>query len=850
MPEHHSEDQPTRKQISSMSIDLNLFPLSRQISQDQPGIPGLYMVTPPRKTARGRERDRLILFFTLTGNAPLTGEQQEQLLGRLAQTYYKVPGAITSAQRKLADTLNQHLLERNLRSSSSGRQGIGIFQVVVLRDDLITIGHCGPTHAFLIKPEEVQHLSDPQTSGRGLGLTRSVSIRFFQFTLQNNDLIILTAQPPATWTPAALQNAHKQGIESLRRKLISQAGNDLNAVLIQALRGSGKVRMMRLKPPSPMVQPSTDSGLPTSPPPAQAPIPEAETSPEETAELTSPAESVFPEELVEAEPELAPVETGETSPPEQGPFFPLHYQLPDDAQPETDSQEPAIEEQNQQPTPAVELAEAPTNVATAEDAGHTAEVERKSVHSEAAIPAGPAKIRWLGGKKSPTESHGLEKSTLAGAGRHKSIFSLPRRALAAVAAFILLVWQRISNAFRALLRHILPDENLFTIPASTMLFVAVAVGVVIATTGGMMYFQRGRSIQYQNYYDQALSASQQATSQSDPLEIRADWEITLHFINQAENFLVTPETISLRAQARQTLDDMDAIQRVNYRAALLGELSTTARITRMFATDTDLYMLDSSNGSVIRAYLTGRGYDLDNDFSCSSPANFGPIIDISPLPKGNNLKATVLAMDANANLLYCIPGKLPVTASPVPPQINWREPNGFTYDGGDLYMLDPAANAVWIYRGIEVDREPRLFFGSQIPFMPDVIDLAVNRNDLYLLHADGHLTTCTYSNLQESPTRCQDPANYSDSRVGRQSGPIINDAPFNQILYTSPPDPSIYMLNPVNLAIYHFSLRLTFQRQFRPQSDLGQVEATAFTISPNRTIFIATGHRVYYADLP
>ena len=850
MPEHHSEDQPARKQLSSMSIDLNLFPLSRQISQDQPGIPGLYMVTPPRKTARGREQDRLILYFTLTGNAPLTREQQEQLLGRLAQTYYKAPGSITSAQRKLADTLNQYLLDRNLRSSSSGRQGIGLFQVVVLRDDLLTIGHCGPTHAFLIKPEEVQHLYDPQTAGRGLGLTRSVSMRFFQLNLQNNDLIILSPQPPAAWTPAALQNAHKQGIESLRRKLISQAGNDLNAALIQALRGSGKVRMMRLKPPSPMVQPAAESGLPATPPPALAPMPAVETSPEVSEELISPTESVSLVEPVKPEPDLEPAETGETSPADPGPYFPLHYQMAGDAQPETGSQSPVMDEQTEPSAPPVELSESPGSLATSGGAGQTAGTEGTPAYTQPSAPAVPAKIRWLGEKKSPGESHAREKTSAAGAGMHKSIFSLPRRALAAVAAFILLVWQRISNAIRALLRHILPDESLFTIPASTMLFVAVAVGVVIATTGGMMYFQRGRSIQYQNYYEQALAASQEAASQSDPLEIRTDWEITLHFINQAENFLVTPETISLRAQARQTLDNLDAIQRINYRSALLGELSNTARITRMFATDTDLYMLDASNGSVIRAYLTGKGYDLDNDFSCSNSTNVGPIIDISPLPKGNNLKATVLAMDANANLLYCIPGKLPVTASPVSPQTNWREPKGFTYDGGDLYVLDPPANAVWIYRGIEVDREPRLFFSSQIPFMPDVVDLAVNRNDLYLLHADGHLTTCTYSNLQESPTRCQDPANYSDARVGRQSGPIINDAPFSQILYTSPPDPSVYMLDPVNQAIYHFSLRLTFQRQFRSQSDLGQAEATAFTVSPNRTIFMAIGNRVYYADLP
>jgi hypothetical protein len=847
MSEHHSEGQSFHKQSDSMSIDLNLFPLSRRNAQDLPGFLGLYMVTPPRKTARGRDRDRLILYFSLTGNAPLTEVQQEQLLARLAQTYYKSPGSITSAQRKVSDTLNQYLLERNLRSSSSGRQGIGIFQIVVLRDDTLTLGHCGPTHAFLIKPEETQHLYDPQTAGRGLGLTRAVSMRFFQFRLQNNDLIILSPQPPGTWTNTALQNAHKQGIESLRRRLISQAGNELNAILIQALRGTGKLRLMRPKPPSPMVQPASDSGLPATPP---APTPEIE-PPLETTEQPSDSTEAGPvEEPPAGESAVEPQEQNGQGQPEAGPLFPLHYQMPAGEPLETEQLRDAQESQATAERSSIQPNFEPQAVPAGEAPAQLASDDVEATPKESQTAASRARVHWLGKKKQPVETETVENLLSPNADSQKPGTPLPKKAISALAAFLLLSWQRLSNAGRAFVKRVLPDENLFTIPASTMMFVAVAVAVVIATTGGMMYFQRGRSAQYQHFYDQALAAAQQATDQSDPVEIRTDWEITLHFINQAENFLVTPETETLRAHARQALDNMDTIQRINYQPAILGGLAGSAQITRMFATDTDLYLLDSSNGNVIRAVLTGKGYERDPDFSCSPTSTVGPIIDISPLPKGNDLRATVLAMDANANLLYCIPGKSPGSNSPAPPQINWRGPIGFTYDAGDLYVLDPPANAVWIYRGGQVSQEPRLFFGSQIPFMPDVVDLAVNRNDLYLLHTDGHITTCTYSSLQESPTRCQDPTPYYDARVGRQSGPIIHDAPFSQILYTSPPDPSIYMLDPINQAIYHFSLRLTFQRQFRSMTDLGEGEATAFTISPNRTIFIAIGNRVFYADLP
>ncbi len=835
MPEDPTEIPLSIDQQDSMLLDLNLFPLSRSNAQDQPGFPGVYMATPPRKTARGRERDRLILYFTLTGNAPLTDHQQEELLARLAQIYYKTPGSITSAQRKCADTLNQYLLDRNLRSSSSGRQGTGWLEVAVLREDVLTLGQCGPTHAILVTSQDTQHLHDPQTAGRGLGLTRSVSMRFFQSRLQNNDLIILSHQPPAAWTTVALQNVQKQAIESLRRRLISQAGDELNAVLIQVLRGTGKLRMMRLKPASPMVQP-VPGGLPNLPDPD--PAPEAEASVEADLSETPP---VLPGIDVQPEPQQVEIASQAAQPeepelPGEEAPFPLHYQMP-----------------GADPIPAdpAEVAEPASAPAIETTPGKEPEIHSRAPEATQDAQAKPrVKPRWLGKAKNTGSSGAAVKLDQPRPEKTKADKAPFTKAIPALAAFLLRIWLRVSEALRKLLRRILPDESLFTIPASTMVFVAVAVAVVVATTGGMMYFQRGRSAQYQVFYEQALAAAQQANSKSDPVEVRTDWEISLHFLNQAESFLVTADSELLRAHARQALDGMDHIERLDFKPAITGGMGPTAHITRMIATDSDLYLLDSSNGTVTRAILTGRGYERDPDFMCTGSPTIGPIIDISPLPKGNNLKATVLAMDANANLLYCIPGSLPVANSPAPPQTNWGGPLAFTYDSGDLYVLDPPANAVWIYRNIDLSREPRLFFGSQVPFMPDVVDLAVNRNDLYLLHSDGHITTCTFSGLQESPTRCQDPTIFYDSRTGRQNGPIIHDAPFAQILYTQPPDPSVYLLDPVNQAIYHFSLRLTFQRQFRSLTDLGQGEATAFTISPNRTIFIATGNRVYYSELP
>ena len=72
---------------------------------------------------------------------------------------------------------------------------------------------------------------------------------------------------------------------------------------------------------------------------------------------------------------------------------------------------------------------------------------------------------------------------------------------------------------------------------------------------------------------------------------------------------------------------------------------------------------------------------------------------------------------------------------------------------------------------------------------------------------------------------------------------------FRQIQFAPPPDPSLYLFDPLDEAIYHLSLKLAFQRQYRPQNPLPG-EPTAFAVGPNRRAFIATEDQVYFAIMP
>jgi hypothetical protein len=861
------------------SLDLNVLPFLRQNGQDASSFPGLYMVTPPRQAARGRSLDQLILFFNMVGNAPLTSQQQEQLLGRLAQTYYKTPGSITAALKTTIDAMNQFLLDRNLRSSSSGKQCIGLMSLLVLRETSMLLAQSGPVHTFLSTQQENQEFFDPQGAGRGLGLTRAVSVRYYQFELHPNDLLLLTPSPAPAWNTSVLQITAGQGLETLRRRLLSQAGPDVSAVIIQVQAGTGKLRLLRTKAPLQMAQPPAQletkaetqpvdqiTGTQTEPPSSTELLPQdepgLETTTEAGPEIPAPAPAAQDAGQVSLEQDQA--QAGESSQTTEGRVTPgiepaqeeTLDAIPPDVSPPVVPPSPAADKPQITPAALVTGAASPIADPGPLPGSQPVTFSTRAPAARRTSEAGAAATSSSSTRPGTTRSGVRRKAASGKSGLPRpSLPKLPSipvgRAFARVGQAVAGTLASVAQAILGLMKRILPDESLFTIPASTMAFVAVAIAIIMAVAGSVVYDQRGRAAQYQVYYEQALAQAERAVQQTTPLELRTAWETTLDYLDKADSYKITPDSSLLRSKAMQALDKLDGIVRLDFQPAITSALGGPAEVSRIVANDTDLYLLNKQGGNVLRATLTGRGYEIDPNFTCGPNPKIGPLIDIAPLPKGNSFKATILAMDVNGNLLYCIPGSLPIENAPAPPQPGWGEPTAFTLDAGDLYALDPKTNGVWIYRAMAIDRQPHLFFGDQVPFMQDVVGFTVNNDDLFLLHKDGHLTTCVYSQLQVAATRCTDPATYVDRRQGRQNGPLILDAQFSQILYTQPPDPSIYMLDPFHQAIYHFSVKLSLQEQFRSKNPLhSNTNATAFTVTQNRMVFLAVGNQIYYASLP
>ncbi len=784
------------------SLDINLLPLTFLDGQEQASLPGLFISTPPRRPARGRQSDRLFLYFIPTGGAQLTSSSQEQVLAKLAQMYYKTPGSVTAALRSVAESLNALLLERNVRSSGADQQAVGALCQAVVHDDSLYIGLSGPAHAYILASTGVKHFHEPPDINRTLGVSRTVSIRYYHAELNTSDTLLLTYQPPSQWTPSLLGSLFGQGPESLRRRLAGHAGADFNAVLMQVRSGAGKTFLLRPKP----------GGIP----------------------------SVRVEATIAETPKIGEEEAA-TIPP--GVSIPVSL--------EDQQSVPVIV--SSEKTPDVEAAAIPDSgqIETAFLDNQNRSVIGEDFSASSAIGAEVAKPASAPDQKRVARSR--ERSRPLKSPMQKLWASLWLKADTGI--------NRLSSSLHGFFRQMVPEELLPSLPPAVLAIIAVGVPVIVVAIATVIYFRSGRQSQYQMYYLQAEQLASQASAQTSAMASRQQWADVLVNLNQAGKYGTSDDAQALRSQAQTALDHVDGVVRLDFQNAISGGFPAAVQVSRMAASNTELFVLDAKTGSILRAFSASQGYERDDEFQCGpeypGAEGIGLLIDFALFTSKNQGTTTLIALDAAGKLLQCSPGDPPEKLKIKSPPTGLGKLKGFTLDQDNFYLLDPDKNAVWIYWKSNFEEEPELFFGESIPQMSDVIDLAVDQDDLYLLHADGHVTLCTYSNLSVSPTHCESPVPFLDSRPGRENRILIPETPLTQIYASQPPDPSLFFLEPAQQAIYHLSLRsLTFHQQFRPNSDFmsgsdSTMPASAFALSADsRVVFLAFGSQVYYSQMP
>lgn len=780
-----------------MPIDLNVLSLYRQNGQEQDSLPGLAAISPPRKAARGRERERVLVSLLLTGNTAFSNEEYATLMEGAAAAYYSTHGAMTTALRAAASFVNTTLLERNLSTSGRGQYVIGWLTLAALRESQLTLLQCGPTHVLSASGGTTRHLHDPILSGKGLGISQSISQFYSQIQLHTGDRLLLCPKLPPAWRDAFGSDRGLPAPEATRKRLMTVAEGDVIGALIHVTEGMGEIFITRNDSP-PLSTPAREEAAPAVLPP-------------------KPTEAAPPAAHVIGQPRM-----------EQ----PSAYAIPN-------------------PPPAVDeaLVEQLTNLAM--ERQFPPSIPRaKSAEPVSRAKAEQEETKFEAVEADSASQHSDEEMRLR---RVEAQRQAARLAVTGLAA-----WRRalghMGAALRKFLPNLLPDgEADIALPVPAMAFIAILIPLLVVTIAVVVYFRFGNSAQYETYIVQARVLREQAMSETEPLQQREAWTNVLQRVAQAEMYNVTSETIALRQEAQAKLDALLGITRLNFRPIFASGVK--AQVSRMAASDSDLYMLDAVQGSILRAAIDA-GHELDETFDCRPGVygnnTVGSLLDLLVLPRVNTLNSSVVGIDASGNLLYCAPGQVAQPYALTPPSTNWGRITAMMLDNGRLYVLDAPARAVWVYLekdGVFTDA-PLFFFGSQIPDIQDAIDLAVSGDELYLLHSDGRLTHCSYSRIDGVPTRCESPVPLVNRFPAYGSADVFAQAHFTQMILTGLPELTLLLLDADGQSVYRLGTH-GFELQgilAASSGDLPPGSLGAITIIPGHSLYLALGEQVYVAN--
>jgi hypothetical protein len=825
----------------------------------QPDLPGVLVYPPPKKGSRGRDGDSMVLFLSLAGKTPYSPDELTALLQRAAQAYYQSSGSLTAGMKAAAEVCNSQLLERNLKNArEEGGQALGRLHLGVLRGNTLFMAVSGPAHAFLLGTQEVQSFYDAQ-AGRGLGSGASVGLRYFQTQIEPGDAFVFSPEPPASWTPAALAGCPTLTLEHLRRRLLNNIGPNLQAVVIKFQSGGGEIHALRHRsaglsvPSTPLSGFSRPAGDQTPSTPSVAPYrPSGAQTPSTPTTTSRPSGAQAP-----STPTGAPSHPSGTP----APSTPATTSRPSGAAIPSSPPRPPRPQTTSAPRPAE------TPPTTSRPLTRPAET-----HSSSSTPRSVPENRPTPAEREVSQAAALEAARLA---RQRRIERKRKAAVAWVG------WKNFSaragQSWHKLLNRLAPGrisasgaaQPAGSVSPALLTFIAIAVPLIVVAVALTVYLQIGRGERRTTLYEDAAKLAQQALTEKDPTLQRDTWNKVLSTLDKVDEYGSTEESRALRKQAQLKVDAGDAIVRMEFKPIGRVGLANAVKITKMISNNNsgtntnDLYILDASNGSVLRFFRTAQDYELDNQFNCRpGPVEslvIGTIVDIAPINPVNKYNATIVAVDNGGNLLYCIPGKPPVTRSLAPPNVGWGKIAGIrlTQDALSLYVLDILGNAIWKYSSNDLifqDR-PSLYSEKFNTSLVDAVDFTLYEDFVYFLKKDGRMIQCKISRVGDIPTRCTDPAQFNDNRPGRDPKPdLMPGTHFTQLQSINAPDPSLYILDTSQSAVYRFSVVLNFQEQMRPSgisaTPLPRREPSAFTITPLRMIFLAYGNQVFMAQMP
>ena len=792
-----------------MKYDLTIFQTNEERSF-------LACFNSPRQRARGREEDQLLVFVGL--NQPFENAQSLKAeLEKQTKEFYKTSGSVTKSMRAFIDGLNSWFLKQNNQFDDSTKWQTAILSLGVVHLDSLFIAQVGASQANLFSDGAVESFFDESVEARGLGLTTVVKPRYFQSELKDEQTLIFSKKIES-------HLGENDDLAMVVGELKLRADENEPLAVVRLNEGSGAIK--------------TEDGFEfaTLLPAFQL---DSETSDADYLDEEGDDESF--EESVPQD-DLESVED-----------LPQPASLADDLFAQAGFQSSSVE-------PVQEVTQADLDdeltIAFETDPETDDENEDEDFENRPEDDAGNFEEYDDEVEEEGEETQCFEPLPKPdfGALKDKAL-----QGVAAGAGWLRNVEQKAEEIAAAGKPSEFDDENSQKKELSTLhkVLIAVIVPLVVVFAAAMIFFTRGEQQEYAYYLAQAeASYNNAALMESRDLQ-REGWQQALLFLDKAASYEDTAEVKALRQRVQLALDDLDGARRLQYSIAFSTAQAPGMDIGAIASLNSDLYLLDRASGSVKAFRASSNGYQIDSDFKCEpgtySGVKLGNLVDMISIPINNPAKAPILAIDGEGNLAYCSIGQSPVAAHLPTPEGGWSDLKAIVFNSDRLYVLDSGNQSVWIYRGLTANFgvEPNSLFDQVKIDLSKAVDIEVDGEEIFLLHADGHTSRCT-NPWFGGVNSCDDPYTYADTGTAGSNTDFEN-LKFSRFAYSQPPDPSIFYLEADRAELYQFSLRLNLNKVYRSGASSGSLPksgATAFYVSADRKVFLAFGNQLYYASLP
>lgn len=797
-----------------MKFDLNLFALDDQVPQS------LYAASAPRRTARGREEDQVFVLFTQQGDQPLVGKALSAWQAEAVEVFYKTPGSVTSGMRAVIEWLNRTLLVENSKLPEAALKKTLEVEIGVVHRGVLFIGQAGCSRTVLISTDEQTDFMDRDANQLGLGVQATPRIAFFQKTLKAGDVAVVANELPNELVVELVSPA----IYPIRNTFKNKVAIESPVSLIQFMPGEGRVLKGQLTAEE--IEGEAIGVEEVSEIEEAEPEPVIKTAPIEVEDR--------PEPVIEVSNSLAQdlfnLPVAPTLPPDR-----LMNEAEHKASEET--QGVIARDPSTQPTQNVLI--------------------RKNIQPEIAVekpvPAPQEEV-----EEASEESAKLPKKRLAD---NPELQKMKKDAFTGVAKSV--GWlKRIENKAGRAISHkvgaVSADEAADGgLPAAAKLIIAILTPLFIVALAAVIFLTQSHADDVKYLTSQAKVYYHNAQQVSDPAQQRVAWQEALVWIRQASAVSADPELETMRIHGESALDAMDGAVRLSFMRSFDPTPFPDLEIRKIIVLNYDVYLLDANAGQVLHFGKKGNLYEHDADFRCG-PGSYdnitvGKLVSVSEIQINNPARAPIVAIDKDGATLYCSIGNTPKAAQLAAPDGGFGEIVMMTVDSGRMMILDPERNAIWIYRGLatQFDRAADSYFEDMPIDLSQAVEIAVNRDELFILHADGHSSHYVASNIT-GLIDGQERLPYSDLRADTPRMDFLN-LHFGRLAYSPPPDPSIYYLDAKGAELYQFSLKLNLNRVLRSGSVQGALpggEVSAFSVSSNQMVFLAFNNQLFHAVLP